>query len=185
MSGGFTIPFFYRSSLLGAMTFTIRQVLLTTAFSSVVLTLIAVSIKLESRTSELTSLQASVTKPTLHHPSAAIRLYRLDEVSRPSVLPLVLAPGRKQVSANMASRSGPPAVDAVFSVIARYIGSVQDGDVYEIIWVEGMRLPPESSTHDLPASSKFVKTGSGVVTVYESDRWKLEIVDNPAQSPFP
>jgi len=63
------------------------------------------------------------------------------------------------------------------SVVARHLCSTDDGDVYEIFWSEQGRLPPVPHSRDFPDTSKIVQTGEGVVQIYESDQWKIEIAD--------
>lgn len=120
----------------------------------------------------------AVAKPVFRHPTAQIQITQVDNHPRGSASwPLTAANGN--ISGNLARRSVPSGPDEKFSIVARYLCSTDDGDVYEIFWSEQGRLPPVPRSHDFPESSKIVKTGSGAKRVYESPKWAIEIVDSP------
>jgi len=119
-----------------------------------------------------------VAKPVFRHPTAQIQITQVDEPARGmSAWPLTAANGN--ISGNLAGRSVSSGPEENFSVVARYLCSTGDGDVYELFWSEQGRLPPVPKSRDFRESSKIIKTGSGVKRVYESSKWAIDIVDSP------
>jgi hypothetical protein len=157
-------------------TFTLRELLLATATITMAAAWIVTSIKLAEKDAELQALTAT-SQPAFHHPTAHLRLVSVtDPTRRSSTLPLA-SPLAKQMSGNYVHQTVPAAPAVQLSVVARHLGSTDDGDVYEIFWSEQGRLPPVPQSRNFPDTSKIVQTGRGVVQVYESDQWKIEIAD--------
>lgn|GEM_PF-2413836 len=160
------------------MKFTLRELFLATAMTAMAVTLIITTSKLVEKDAELKALMGAAVRPALHHAAAEIRLVSItDPARRASTLPLATTAGSKQISKTVVSRSAPPAPNVQISVVARHLCSTDDGDVYEIFWSEQGRLPPVPHSRDFPDTSKIVQTGEGVVQIYESDQWKIEIAD--------
>lgn len=160
------------------MKLTSRELLFAAAAIAMATVLTSISIKLVKKDAELTALQGAAARSGFRHATAQIRIVSLaDPARRATVHPLESAAKSGKISGNWVSRSVPPAADVQFSFVATHLCSTDDGDVYEIFWSEHGRLPPKPNSHNFPESSKIIKTGGGVVNVYESDKWKIEIVD--------
>lgn len=160
------------------MKFSVRRILLLTVSIAVVFALAALSIKLTERNADLMALKKIAIAGPYRHTGAEIRVSLIAKGAKPRVFTMVPTTNSSRIYANIVSRSASPEADAQFSFVARYLCSAQDGDVYEVIWNERTRLPPEPSSHDFPESSKIIKTWGGLVSVYQSDTWIMEIADS-------
>lgn len=158
------------------MKFRLRELLLATAAIAMAAALIVTAIELAERDAELQALTAAPQR-TFQHPTAHLRLVSITApTQRSSTLPLTSTLAQ-QMSGNYVHQTVPAAPAVQLSVVARHLGSTDDGDIYEVFWSEQGRLPPVPHFRDFPDTSKIVRTGGGVVQVYESDRWKIELAD--------
>ena len=66
----------------------------------------------------------------------------------------------------------------LLSVSVHFVGTLADGDVYEVVIKEGGRLPPVAKTREVDSKIILIKTGAGKIEMYRSQTWSIELIDD-------